>query len=307
MQKKNCDHQFKIVLVGDSNVGKTDTLFRFVDDSLGSKLPIGMDFKSRTLEFSGKKCKLRVYDTTGQEKFKHMFSAMYRDTHAFIIVFDVTNRASFDNVSQHLSDLKQIDTKAKIVLFANNIHLINQRTVTSDEIKVFASREGLNFFEVSATTGENVEKAFTQLAEQLMLLAPVTDQSLAEMLRANEAFQALKIRAGLAPASKNSSTKESSSSEKRSAIQTLIHNINATLDDEDSDVQEKLAELRDLISMDNTDIVRNTGTGAYSVLKGITNGAESTSHKHLDALRQAIKGLCEQYDVEFDISPKCDT
>merc|ERR1719369_136578 len=102
-----CDYSFKILLVGDSGVGKSCLLLRYTDDTYSESYTstIGLDFMMKTVEVDGKTCKLQIWDTAGQERFKTTTASFYRGAHGIIIVYDVTNNETFENIRQWLIEI----------------------------------------------------------------------------------------------------------------------------------------------------------------------------------------------------------
>uniref|UniRef100_A0A8D3BL79 Si:dkey-16l2.16 n=1 Tax=Scophthalmus maximus TaxID=52904 RepID=A0A8D3BL79_SCOMX len=118
MAAKDYNHLFKLLIIGDSNVGKSSLLLRFADNSFsGSYITtIGVDFKIRTVDMEGERVKLQIWDTAGQERFRTITSTYYRNTHGVIIVYDVTNPESFVNVKRWLNEISQnCDNVCKIL------------------------------------------------------------------------------------------------------------------------------------------------------------------------------------------------
>ncbi|XP_050785710.1 ras-related protein Rab-13 isoform X1 [Gopherus flavomarginatus] len=139
---KSYDHLFKLLLIGDSGVGKTCLIIRFAEDNFTSTYisTIGIDFKIRTVEIEGKKIKLQVWDTAGQERFKTITTAYYRGAMGIILVYDITDEKSFENIQNWMKSIKEL-----------------------------AKEHGIRFFETSAKSSVNVEEAFNTLAQDILL------------------------------------------------------------------------------------------------------------------------------------------
>ncbi|CAN0878079.1 Ras-related protein RIC1, partial [Linum grandiflorum] len=148
------DYLFKLLLIGDSGVGKSCLLLRFADDSYIESYisTIGVDFKIRTVEQDGKVIKLQIWDTAGQERFRTITSSYYRGAHGIIIVYDVTDEESFNNVK---------------LLVGNKCDLTSKRVVSYDTAKAFADEIGIPFLETSAKSATNVEDAFMTMASEI--------------------------------------------------------------------------------------------------------------------------------------------
>uniref|UniRef100_A0A452XJM9 GTP-binding protein n=1 Tax=Aegilops tauschii subsp. strangulata TaxID=200361 RepID=A0A452XJM9_AEGTS len=133
------DYLFKLLLIGDSSVGKSCLLLRFADDAYVDTYisTIGVDFKIRTVELDGKSVKLQIWDTAGQERFRTITSSYYRGAHGIIIVYDVTDRESFNNVKQWLSEIDRYasDSVCKL-LVGNKCDLVDSKVVDTEEAKM---------------------------------------------------------------------------------------------------------------------------------------------------------------------------
>jgi len=164
------DYLFKLLLIGDSGVGKSCLLLRFADDTYTESYisTIGVDFKIRTIELEGKTIKLQIWDTAGQERFRTITSSYYRGAHGIIVVFDVTDAESFTNVKQWLHEIDRYACQnVKKLLVGNKCDLASKRAVPTEQAKEFADSLGINYLETSAKNSTNVEKAFTTMAGQI--------------------------------------------------------------------------------------------------------------------------------------------
>ena len=164
----------KFLLVGDSGVGKSSLLFRFVDDQFSPSFitTVGIDFKVKTIVIpsTGTKVRLQIWDTAGQERFRTITNAYYRGAMAILVVYDVTNRQSFSHLAYWAS---QIDAQANLavdpfkVFVGNKCDLTEARTVGEMEGKLFAASQGFLFAETSACSGDGVAQLFIDLAERI--------------------------------------------------------------------------------------------------------------------------------------------
>ena len=164
------DYLFKLLLIGDSGVGKSCLLLRFADDTYTESYisTIGVDFKIRTIELDGKTIKLQIWDTAGQERFRTITSSYYRGAHGIIVVYDVTDIESFNNVKQWLHEIDRYACEnVNKLLVGNKSDLAAKRQVTTEQAKEFADSLGIEFLETSAKTATNVEQAFTTMASQI--------------------------------------------------------------------------------------------------------------------------------------------
>jgi len=164
------DYLFKLLLIGDSGVGKSCLLLRFADDTYTESYisTIGVDFKIRTIELDGKTIKLQIWDTAGQERFRTITSSYYRGAHGIIVVYDVTDNESFQNVKQWLHEIDRYASEnVNKLLVGNKSDLENKRVVSAEQGKEFADSLGIEFLETSAKTSVNVEQAFLTMASQI--------------------------------------------------------------------------------------------------------------------------------------------
>ncbi|KAK1356451.1 GTP-binding protein YPTM2 [Heracleum sosnowskyi] len=164
------DYLFKLLLIGDSGVGKSCLLLRFADDSyLDSYIStIGVDFKIRTVEQDGKTIKLQIWDTAGQERFRTITSSYYRGAHGIIVVYDVTDQESFNNVKQWLSEIDRYASESvNKLLVGNKCDLTSQKVVSTETAQAFADEIGIPFMETSAKSATNVEQAFMAMTADI--------------------------------------------------------------------------------------------------------------------------------------------
>jgi len=164
------DYLFKLLLIGDSGVGKSCLLLRFADDTYTESYisTIGVDFKIRTIELDGKTIKLQIWDTAGQERFRTITSSYYRGAHGIIVVYDVTDNESFNNVKQWLHEIDRYACEnVNKLLVGNKSDLTSKRVVSTEQGKEFAESLGIEFLETSAKTATNVEQAFLTMASQI--------------------------------------------------------------------------------------------------------------------------------------------
>lgn len=165
------DVAFKVMLVGDSGVGKTCLLVRFKDGAYlaGSFIStVGIDFRNKVLSLDTLKVKLQIWDTAGQERFRSVTHAYYRDAHALLLLYDVTNKASFDNIQAWLTEIHEYAQQdVVLMLLGNKADSTHERVVKREEGEKLAKEFGVPFMETSAKSGLNVELAFTAVAKEL--------------------------------------------------------------------------------------------------------------------------------------------
>lgn len=168
------DYLYKIVLIGDSGVGKSNMLSRFTRDefNLESKSTIGVEFATKSVYLDeGKVIKAQIWDTAGQERYRAITSAYYRGAVGALLVYDISKRQSFDNVERWLKELRDhADPNIVILLVGNKSDLRHLRAVSPEEATRFANRENLAFIETSALDATNVEQAFHQILAEIYLL-----------------------------------------------------------------------------------------------------------------------------------------
>ncbi|XP_077209837.1 ras-related protein RABA4d-like [Tasmannia lanceolata] len=164
------DYVFKIVLIGDSAVGKSQMLARFARNefTLDSKATIGVEFQTKTLVIDHKTVKAQIWDTAGQERYRAVTSAYYRGAVGAMLVYDMTKRQSFDHVARWLEELRgHADKNIAIILIGNKSDLGTLRAVPAEDAKEFAQRENLFFMETSALEATNVETAFLTVLTEI--------------------------------------------------------------------------------------------------------------------------------------------
>ena len=170
---KHYDDLFKLVIIGDSGVGKSCILLRFADDTFTENYysTIGVDFRFKCVDIGERKCKLQIWDTAGQERFKTVTSAYYRGADGIIIVFDQTDRESFNNVQNWIDDISKYSTEepSKIII-ANKEDISDERkSVKMEDIAELEKKTGLEVIKTSAKTGENIDYAFKKLTQKLLI------------------------------------------------------------------------------------------------------------------------------------------
>jgi Ras-related protein Rab-1A len=172
MAKRDYDYLFKLVLIGDSGVGKSCLLLRFADDAFTESFisTIGVDFRFRTVKIGDKTVKLQIWDTAGQERFRTITSAYYRGADGIIMVYDVTHRESFDHVREWLKEVDRYASPDTCKLLIGNKSDRTDKVVSDNEGSALGKELNMPFLETSARTSENVEAAFIRMAEQLIKL-----------------------------------------------------------------------------------------------------------------------------------------
>ncbi|XP_028395595.1 ras-related protein Rab-26-like [Dendronephthya gigantea] len=161
----------KVMLLGDSGVGKTCLLVRFKDGAFLSGAfisTVGIDYRNKVVEVDQTKVKLQIWDTAGQERFRSVTHAYYRDSHALLLLYDITSKQSFDNIRAWLSEIKDYAPENVVVmLLGNKADKSNERVVKKEDGERVAQEHNVTFMETSAKTGMNVDLAFMAIAREL--------------------------------------------------------------------------------------------------------------------------------------------
>uniref|UniRef100_A0A5B6ZWU4 Putative Ras-related RABA3-like protein n=1 Tax=Davidia involucrata TaxID=16924 RepID=A0A5B6ZWU4_DAVIN len=168
--QEKIDYVFKVVVIGDSAVGKTQILSRFTKNEFcfDSKSTIGVEFQTRTLTIKSKLIKAQIWDTAGQERYRAVTSAYYRGALGAMLVYDITKRQTFDHVARWVEDLRaHADNSIVIMLIGNKADLVDLRAVPTEDAVEFAEDQGLFFSETSALSGDNVDTAFVKLLGEI--------------------------------------------------------------------------------------------------------------------------------------------
>lgn len=166
------DYLFKLLLIGDSGVGKTSILFKFSEDTFSPAFisTIGIDFKIRTIDVDGKKIKLQVWDTAGQERFRTITTAYYRGAMGIMLVYDVSNMRSFESMINWIRNIEMHATQdVELMILGNKCDVADKRQVTREKGEQLALQHGVKFMETSAKANINIEEAFFTLARDIKL------------------------------------------------------------------------------------------------------------------------------------------
>jgi len=164
------DYLYKVVLIGDSGVGKSNLLSRFTRNefNLETKSTIGVEFATRSVQAEGKTIKAQIWDTAGQERYRAITSAYYRGAVGALLVYDISKHATFKNVERWLQELREnADRNIVIMLVGNKSDLRHLREVPTEEAKEFAEKNKLSFIETSALDSSNVELTYQNILTEI--------------------------------------------------------------------------------------------------------------------------------------------
>uniref|UniRef100_A0AAY4AJP5 Ras-related protein Rab-3 n=3 Tax=Denticeps clupeoides TaxID=299321 RepID=A0AAY4AJP5_9TELE len=165
---QNFDYMFKILIIGNSSVGKTSFLFRYADDSFTPAFvsTVGIDFKVKTIYRNDKRIKLQIWDTAGQERYRTITTAYYRGAMGFILMYDITNEESFNAVQDWSTQIKTYSwDNAQVLLVGNKCDMEDERVVAGERGRQLADQLGFEYFEASAKDNINVKQTFERLVD----------------------------------------------------------------------------------------------------------------------------------------------
>ncbi|XP_068090839.1 ras-related protein Rab-8B-like isoform X1 [Hyperolius riggenbachi] len=160
---------YKLVMTGDSNVGKTCIMTRYTENSMPSYLTtIGIDFKTKTVHIDGTQIKLQIWDTAGQERFHTLSVSYFRGAQGFVLVYDIANTSSFENTAMWMKDIQmKAGEEVEVVLLGNKCDKEDEREVSKERGEKLAWQYGIPFFETSAKENTNIDEAFLLLANAI--------------------------------------------------------------------------------------------------------------------------------------------
>ena len=166
----NYEMMFKVVLVGDSFVGKTNIMSKYLKNEFheDSKATVGVEFGSKQFKIEGHTIKAQIWDTAGQERYKAITSAYYKGAKGAFVVYDITRKGSFESIEKWVNDLTSTaDKKLTIVVIGNKCDLEDQRQITKEQGEEKANKLEVAFLETSAFSGENLDKAFEMMMNEI--------------------------------------------------------------------------------------------------------------------------------------------
>jgi Ras-related protein Rab-1A len=165
------DRIYKLLLIGESNVGKTSIILRYTDNQFKTSgiSTLGVDVKCKYVSLNNTKIKLDIWDTAGQERFRGLAKNYFRGANGFILVYDITDKKSFDRLKGWINDAKEkACSDYKMIVVGNKKDCQEDRVISFDTLAEFGKKNNVLFFEVSAKTGEGIEKIFNSMVEELL-------------------------------------------------------------------------------------------------------------------------------------------
>lgn len=165
------DYLFKLVVIGDTNIGKSCLLSRFIDNYYSTSFisTIGVDFKVKTIKIDNKLIKIQIWDTAGQCRFRTITNSYYRGSHGIFIVYDISNRQSFNNIEIWIRDVNKFVSDNTIkMLIGTKSDLNNQRKVSKEEAQLLADKLNMNYIETSAKDNININDPFINISKELL-------------------------------------------------------------------------------------------------------------------------------------------
>jgi Ras-related protein Rab-1A len=169
--EQDYDYLFKIIIIGDSGIGKSAILFRFANDTYNNSYisTMGIDFKIKTIFVDGKIIKLQIWDTAGQERFRTITTSYYRGAHIIFMCYDITDRESFQNLKMWYEEVKKYASpNVSIVVIGTKMDLKSRRKVSHEEGKLYANTHGFDFYETSSKENINVDELFEKSSKAVL-------------------------------------------------------------------------------------------------------------------------------------------
>ena len=176
----NYDLTLKLLVVGDSSVGKTNFVMRLINNEFSKNYMTtsGIDLKTTDIEIKNKKIHIQLWDTAGQEKYKAITKNLFLKVMGALIIYDITNEASYNNLKSWVKLIKEECGKhMRLIILGNKSDLNDQRKISKDEAINYAKEQNIEYIETSSKTGENVKKAVTMICENILENKELNDSS----------------------------------------------------------------------------------------------------------------------------------
>lgn len=167
---KNFNYLLKFIIIGDPSVGKSNIVLKYANNKFTDdyQATIGVEFGAKNIEINKKTIRIQIWDTAGQENFRSIIRAYYKNCCCAIVTYDITSRKSFESIQNWMEEVKcEAPSTVQIILVGNKCDLEDQRAVTRDEGQELAQKEGIIFMETSAKTGDGIEEIFRKAAEDI--------------------------------------------------------------------------------------------------------------------------------------------
>lgn len=171
-KRGDVDVQLKILVIGDTSVGKTSLLLRYTDDKFSPSFvsTIGIDFKVKLLELDGQKVRMQIWDTAGQERFRTITTSYFRGAHGILLAFDTTDKRTFANVTNWLTSITEhADGDVALLLIGTKADMTDKQAVSSKEAEQLAAQHNIKYLPTSAKLNSNVKESFESLARAALL------------------------------------------------------------------------------------------------------------------------------------------
>ncbi len=171
VDSRKFDFKFKLMVIGESKVGKTSVIKRYTKNKFGGiyLTTVGVDFQDKIIEIDGKKIMLQIWDTAGQERFHSITKSIYRNANGVLFIYDITNKESFNNIKNWIKDLDNIKSDdIKSIIIGNKIDLEDKRIINKSDLENLANKYKMSFLEVSAKNNININEAFDLMVNEIL-------------------------------------------------------------------------------------------------------------------------------------------